>query len=69
MKASAAPVTHRGSSLRPDFERAAFSVAIARAARDGHRSECVYDAEDCPKCQEFGAAVLRAKVALRAALV
>jgi hypothetical protein len=41
MKASAAPVTGRGSSLPPDFVRAAFSVAIARAARDGHRSECV----------------------------
>jgi hypothetical protein len=69
MKASAAPVTDRGSSLHPDFVRAAFSVAIARAARDGHRSECAYDAVDCPKCQELGAAVLRAKAALRAAPV
>ena len=67
MKASAAPVTGRGSSLHPDFVRAAFSVAITRAARDGHRSECAYDAQDCPKCQELGAAVMQAKAILRGA--
>ena len=67
MKASAAPVRDRGGSLHPDFVRAASSLAIARAARESHRTVCEYDAQECPKCQEVAAAVRQAKVALRLA--
>ena len=67
MKASAAPVGDRGSLLHPDFIRAASSLAIARAARDGHRTVCEHDAPDCPKCQELADGVRHAKKALRVA--
>jgi hypothetical protein len=49
--------------------RAATSLAIARAARDEHRSACEFDAQDCPTCHDFAAAIRKAKDALRAAPV
>jgi hypothetical protein len=67
VKDSPTPAAGRGGSLHPEFVRAATSLAIARAARDGHRSACEYDAQDCPKCRELVAAVRLAKEGLRAA--
>jgi hypothetical protein len=69
VKDLATPASGRGSLLHPEFVRSATSLAIARAARDAHRSACVYDADDCPRCQELGAGVRRAKEALHHAPV
>jgi hypothetical protein len=49
--------------------RVATSLSIARAARDGHRSVCDYDAQDFPNCQELAAVIRQAKEALRVAPV
>jgi hypothetical protein len=53
--------------ILPEFMRAAMSLAIARAARDAHRTACEYDAQDCPTCNELATMVRRAKEALRVA--
>jgi hypothetical protein len=49
--------------------RAATSLAIARAARDAHRTACEYDAQDCPTCNELANTIRKAKEALRVAPV
>ena len=67
MKDLATPAAGWGGLLPAEFVRAATPLAIARAARDSHRSACHYDAQDCPKCQELTAAIRRAKDAVRAA--
>jgi len=69
LKHRATPASSRGSILHPEFLRAATSLSIARAARDAHRSNCEYDAEDCPNCQELADVIRHAKEALRVAQV
>lgn len=69
MKHRATPASSRGSILHPEFVRAATSLSTARAARDGHRSVCDYDAQDCPNCEELAAVIRQAKEALRGAPV
>jgi hypothetical protein len=65
----ATPAAGRGSALHPEWARAARSLAIARAARDEHRSSCEFDAQDCPRCHDLAAAIRKAKEALRLAPV
>lgn len=67
MKDSATPAAGWGGLLHPAFVRAATSLAIARAARDAHRTGCEYDAQDCPTCHELAATIRKAKEALRVA--
>ena len=66
MKRQAAPATRR-SRLPTDFVfsaafvRNARSLAIARAARDAHRSECELDAVACDACRAHARAIKSAK--------
>ncbi len=69
MRDSATPAAGRGSLIHPEFMRAATSLAIARAARDAHRTACEYDAQDCPTCNELANTIRKAKEALRVAPV
>lgn len=54
-----------GAGVSSAFVHSARSLAIARAARDAHRSDCERDAFDCETCREHAAAVAKAKLALR----
>jgi len=69
MKQQAAPVNRRGRAL-PDvafpaeFVRHAYLLAIRRASRDAHRSECDLDAVACEACREHASAIAAAKRAL-----
>jgi len=69
MKQQAAPVPRRGRALfdddfAPEFVRHAHMLAIRRAARDAHRSECGRDAVECDICREHAWAIAEAKYAL-----
>ncbi len=47
------------------FARTSRRLAIARAARDAHRSDCDLDAVECDTCRAHAAAIANAKFALR----
>ncbi len=47
-----------------DFHRATYMLAIRRAARDAHRSECDLDAVGCEVCREHARDIAEAKRAL-----
>jgi hypothetical protein len=53
------------SGVGPTFLRAAYELAIRRAARDAHRSGCRLDAAECPICREHAGRIAEAKAALR----
>lgn len=46
------------------FFRAAHELAIRRAARDAHRSDCTADALECIICGAHAARIAEAKAAL-----
>ncbi len=69
MKQEAAPATRRGRALAdetfsPEFVRHAYVLAIRRAARDAHRSECERDVVECDACREHARNIADAKRAL-----
>ena len=47
------------------FFHAAQELAIHRAARDVHRSECTIDAFECSVCRAHACRIAEAKAALR----
>ena len=51
--------------LGAQFLRAARELAIRRAARDAHRTECDTDAFECTICRMHAARIAEAKAALR----
>jgi len=66
MKQQAVPATRRGHALPdedfpPEFVRRAHMLAIRRAARDAHRSQCDRDFVECEACQEHARAIAGAK--------
>ena len=66
MKRQAAPAARRSRipidlDLSAAFVRHAFALAIARATRDAHRSECELDAVECDACHAHARAINRAK--------
>ena len=66
MKRQAAPAARRSRlpidlDLSAVFVRHAFTLAIARAARDAHRSECELDAVECDACRAHARAIKDAK--------
>ena len=67
MEERAVPVRSRGRlpGISPAFLRAARELAIRRAARDAHRSECSVDALECDACRLHAASIAEAKTALR----
>jgi hypothetical protein len=72
MKHQTAPATRRGRPLPDDafpahFVRHAYMLAIRRAARDAHRSECDLDVVGCDICRERARAIAEAKRALNQA--
>ncbi len=69
MRYEAAPAHRRGRPLPDDafpaqFVRHAYMLAIRRAARDAHRSECDLDAVGCEVCREHARDIAEAKRAL-----
>ncbi len=69
MRHEAAPAHRRGRALPEDafppaFVRHAYMLAICRAARDAHRSDCELDAVACEACREHANAIAAAKRAL-----
>ncbi len=68
MKNKAASAQGRGRLTRTitaDFLHAARELAIRRAARDAHRTECETDAFECTVCRMHAARIAEAKAALR----
>jgi hypothetical protein len=66
MSGYAASALRRGRVSREDLASLAFleraqRLAIRRAARDAHRTECPLDAFDCPICQGHARAITDAK--------
>ncbi len=65
----AASVRGRGRrlirSISGEFLHAARELAIRRAARDAHRSDCDNDALECSICRMHAARIAEAKAALR----
>jgi len=66
MRHDAAPAHRRGRPLPvdafpPEFVRHAYMLAIRRAARDAHRSECDLDAVECEACREHARDIAEAK--------
>ena len=51
--------------ISAEFLHAAREVALRRAARDAHRSECDTDALECSICRMHAARIADAKAALR----
>jgi hypothetical protein len=65
-KAASAP--GRGRLIRSssaDFLHAARELAIRRAARDAHRTECDTDAFECTICRMHAQRIAEVKAALR----
>jgi hypothetical protein len=52
-------------SISSEFLHAARELAIRRAARDAHRSECDTDAFECAICRMHAQRIAEAKIALR----
>jgi hypothetical protein len=52
-------------SISSEFLHAARELAIRRAARDAHRTECDADAFECSICRMHAASIADAKSALR----
>jgi hypothetical protein len=67
MEEHAVPVSGRDRvpGLTPEFVHAAYELAIRRAARDAHRSECRVDALECSICRAHAARIAEAKALLR----
>lgn len=68
MNNKAASARGRGRLIRgisSKFLHAARELAIRRAARDAHRSECDADASECAICRMHAACIAEAKAALR----
>lgn len=68
MERRAAPVTSRGRlfpGISAEFLHSAQGLAIRRAARDAHRSECSLDAVECSICRMHAARIAEAKATLR----
>ena len=67
MEEQAVPVNIRDRvpGLTPAFLHAAHELAIRRAARDAHRSECAIDALECSVCRMHATRIAEAKTALR----
>lgn len=67
MEDPAVPVRSRDRvpGITPAFLHAAHELAIRRAARDAHRSECSIDALECSACRMHAARIAEAKAALR----
>jgi hypothetical protein len=68
MKNKAASARGRGRlipTISAAFLHAARELAIRRAARDAHRTECDADAFECPICRTHAARIAEAKAALR----
>jgi hypothetical protein len=67
MKDQAVSVWGRGRLIRisAEFLYAARELAIRRAARDAHRSDCDTDALECNICRMHAARIAEAKAALR----
>jgi hypothetical protein len=67
MEERAVPVSSRDRvpGISPAFLHAAYELAICRAARDAHRSECNIDALECSACRAHAARIAEAKAALR----
>ena len=67
MEERAVPVSSRDRvpGISPAFLYAAHELAIRRAARDAHRSECNIDALECSACRAHAARIAEAKAALR----
>ena len=67
MKDLAVSVWGRGRLIRisAEFLYAARELAIRRAARDAHRSECESDALECNVCRVHATRIADAKAALR----
>jgi hypothetical protein len=68
MNNKAASAQGRGRLIRSigaDFLCAARGLAIRRAARDAHRTECDADALECSICRMHAARIAEAKAALR----
>jgi hypothetical protein len=59
--------SRRRSALRPvvEFPYNVRTLAIVRAARDAHRSDCLRDALDCDGCRACAASIHEAMVALQ----
>lgn len=67
MRAYVVPANRRDHPLHVvsiAFLCAAQELAIRRAARDAHRSECSIDAFDCNTCRMHAACIAEAKAAL-----
>lgn len=68
MKDKAASAQDWGRLIRgisSSFLNAARELAIRRAARDAHRSECDTDALECAICRMHAARISEAKAALK----
>ncbi len=66
MKQQAVPAHRRGRPLPneafpEEFVRYAYMLAIRRAARDAHRSQCDRDAGDCESCRGHTETIAEAK--------
>jgi hypothetical protein len=57
--------THAISGISRTFVRAAYELAIRRAGRDAHRSDCRLEATECAICREHAGCISEAKAALR----
>ena len=55
----------RLTSISAEFLHAARELAIRRAAREAHRSECESDALECNVCRVHATRIADAKAALR----
>jgi hypothetical protein len=67
MTNKAVAVQRRGRlfGISAEFLHAARELAIRRAARDAHRSECDTDALECSICRVHATRIADAKTALR----
>ncbi len=67
MEEHAVPASGRDRvpGISPAFLHAASELAIRRAARDAHRSECRVDALECNICRAHAARIAEAKAKLR----
>ncbi len=67
MTNKAVAVQSRGRliGISAEFLHAARELAIRRAARDAHRSECQSDALECNVCRVHATRIADAKAALR----
>lgn len=51
--------------ISAEFFHVAHELAMRRAARDAHRSECDAEASECAICRMHAACIAEAKAALR----